>query len=47
MKVHPVDSAANFVTRDKRYWALVLGMTVVPALPVLGDVIKGAVDGAK
>jgi hypothetical protein len=40
VKVHPVDRAAGFVSRDKRYWAIVLGLMVVPALPVLGSMVK-------
>jgi hypothetical protein len=45
IKVHPVDAAASFVSRDKRYWALVLGLMVVPALPVIRDIAEGARSG--
>lgn len=42
VKVHPVDRCADFVIRDKNYWAIVLGLMVVPALPVVGEIVREA-----
>jgi hypothetical protein len=45
IKIHWVDKAADFVARDKRYWVAVLGLMVVPALPVIRDIAEGARNG--
>ncbi len=42
--IHPVDKVADFVSRDKRYWGIVLGLMVIPALPVIGDIARGMTD---
>ena len=33
-KLHPLDRVARFVLHDKNYWGLVLGITVLPVVPV-------------
>lgn len=40
VEIHMVDRAADFVIRDKNYWVVVLGLTVIPALPVVAGIIR-------
>ena len=37
---HPVDRVAGFVLRDKNYWGIVLGITVLPAVPVAISIMR-------
>ena len=41
-RIHPVDRVSDFVVRDKNYWGLVLGLTIVPALPVVAGILREA-----
>ena len=44
--MHPLDKATGFVLGSKVFPMIVLGMALIPILPVLGGVVKGAVkDG--
>jgi len=42
-ELHPLDKAARWVLHSKAYPALILGVALLPAVPVLGGIIKETV----
>ena len=42
-RLHPLDRATGFILESKTFPMLILGLALLPVLPVLGGVLRGAV----